>query len=253
MLKKILKSSYKSMPWKNGKGTTVEIFLKHPQATQSSLDGFDWRVSSAAVAESGPFSFFPGYERSIAALNDSLAIEVNGPVMRIEKETEDVGSTGGDTYATKRVIINKFSDPFFFSGDDSTHGELIDGKTVVDFNVITNKAKCVQEVSRVVSNNFEERHQSDRTCKMLVSIKDSLMFCCFRGQVDITTSLDRVIVQEGDSCLLPAGHYNGEVHYTISPASPLLSSPLPPSPGVGTEKEANGEIDVFVVKIMNKE
>ena len=52
-------------PWKNGGGTTREVCALPTGAT---LDGFDWRLSMATVAEDGPFSAFPGIDRVLMVL-----------------------------------------------------------------------------------------------------------------------------------------------------------------------------------------
>lgn len=57
----VTKSGYASQPWKNGKGTTKEI-------ARSGEDPFLWRLSWAGVPESGPFSSFPGYDRSLTLI-----------------------------------------------------------------------------------------------------------------------------------------------------------------------------------------
>ena len=49
--------------WKNGGGSTTEIAVFPPDA---GFDDFDWRVSLATVAADGPFSAFPGIERTLA-------------------------------------------------------------------------------------------------------------------------------------------------------------------------------------------
>ncbi|WP_442165592.1 HutD family protein, partial [Rhizobium leguminosarum] len=41
---------HKRMPWKNGKGETVEIAVFPPGA---SINDFDWSISMATVAEDG--------------------------------------------------------------------------------------------------------------------------------------------------------------------------------------------------------
>ncbi len=52
-------------PWKNGGGRTAEI-LAMPEG--AGLDGFDWRISTAEVAQSGPFSLFAGLDRWLTVL-----------------------------------------------------------------------------------------------------------------------------------------------------------------------------------------
>ena len=53
-------------PWKNGGGTTAEIAIGPPGAT---LDAFDWRISMARVASDGPFSSFPGVDRTLSIID----------------------------------------------------------------------------------------------------------------------------------------------------------------------------------------
>lgn len=74
-------SSYKRMPWKNGGGETVEIAV-FPQG--ASVDDFDWRISMATVASDGPFSIFPGIDRTLSILEGNgmaLAIAANDPLL----------------------------------------------------------------------------------------------------------------------------------------------------------------------------
>lgn len=53
-------------PWKNGGGSTIEL-ARAPQAP--GLDDFDWRISIATIAADGPFSTFPGIDRTIVLLS----------------------------------------------------------------------------------------------------------------------------------------------------------------------------------------
>ncbi len=64
-MRMIRSSDYRRMPWKNGGGETVEIAIAPAGA---SLDAFDWRISMACVASSGPFSRLPGIDRTLAVL-----------------------------------------------------------------------------------------------------------------------------------------------------------------------------------------
>jgi environmental stress-induced protein Ves len=51
------------MPWRNGLGITLEI-AREPSVG----DDFLWRLSLATIATSGPFSAYPGYQRSITLI-----------------------------------------------------------------------------------------------------------------------------------------------------------------------------------------
>lgn len=53
-------TSYLSMPWRNGRGTTLEI-AREPAIGEE----FAWRLSLADIAEDGDFSAYPGYGRAL--------------------------------------------------------------------------------------------------------------------------------------------------------------------------------------------
>ena len=57
-------ADYRTMPWRNGRGTTRELAVF---PADSALDGrpFAWRVSIADVKSDCEFSVFPGYDRSL--------------------------------------------------------------------------------------------------------------------------------------------------------------------------------------------
>jgi hypothetical protein len=105
---------YREMPWKNGGGSTTELLIHPPGAT---LDGgFHWRISMADVGVSGPFSPFPGVDRTLMLLRGGGMELDHGPqgVQRLERTLE----------------------PLSFSGDWNTQGRLLDGPCR-DFNVLS--------------------------------------------------------------------------------------------------------------------
>ncbi len=61
-LKVLTLKEYADQPWKNGKGSTREI-------AKGEGNPFPWRLSWAAVPESGPFSPYPGYDRSLTLIS----------------------------------------------------------------------------------------------------------------------------------------------------------------------------------------
>lgn len=112
-------------PWKNGGGETVEIAVHPPGAD---LDGFDWRVSTALVAADGPFSAFPGVDRTLVVLTGAgleLAIGAEAPV----RLTAD-------------------SAPFAFPADAPCAGRLLGG-SVTDLNVMTRRGMFAHAVRRL--------------------------------------------------------------------------------------------------------
>ena len=74
---RLLKAAdHRRMPWKNGAGETIEIAV-HPEG--AGLDVFDWRVSMASVAVDGPFSVFPGIDRTLAILDGAaMVLDIEG-------------------------------------------------------------------------------------------------------------------------------------------------------------------------------
>jgi len=111
---------YKLMPWKNGGGSTREV-LRCPL----DLEKFDWRISIAEVNTSGPFSLFPGCDRSLTLLSGK------GMILQ--------------TSNTKHRISHCFQ-PYFFSGEEFIEAKLIDGPCT-DFNVIWDRAKYSTEIT----------------------------------------------------------------------------------------------------------
>lgn len=76
MARLLRNGDHRRMPWKNGGGETVEVIV-HPEG--ASLSDFGWRVSMAIVASDGPFSVFPGIDRTLAVLTgDGMALSIEG-------------------------------------------------------------------------------------------------------------------------------------------------------------------------------
>ena len=116
-------AGHRRMRWKNGKGETVEIAI-HPEA--AGTDDFTWRISTATVAEDGPFSVFPGIDRNLSILTGKgMVLDVAGSETRLDAS----------------------SPPYAFPGDQPTKARLIDGK-VTDLNVMTRRGAASAQVTR---------------------------------------------------------------------------------------------------------
>ncbi|HEX2570355.1 MAG TPA: HutD family protein [Polyangia bacterium] len=111
------------MAWKNGGGSTTELWVDPPDAD---LATFDRRLSIAAVHASGPFSAFPGVDRTIALLE--------GPGMVI-----DFGAQG-------EIKLDRPWNPAVFSGDGPAEGRLLSGPCR-DFNVMTRRGRWRHRVA----------------------------------------------------------------------------------------------------------
>ncbi len=109
-------------PWKNGGGETSDVFV-WPEG--AGLENFDLRVSVARVASDGPFSRFPGIDRTLTVLD--------GPGLDLTV-AEDAP-----------LRLTPDSAPFAFSGDDQAFGAVPDG-AIHDCNVMTRRARFTHRV-----------------------------------------------------------------------------------------------------------
>ena len=105
-------ADYRTMPWANGRGTTVEMLR------EDGPDGLLFRLSMASVIEDGPFSILPGIERSLTVLS--------GPGFRLQ----------GDGLS----VICAPLVPVSFPGDLAVRAEGTGGIPSVDFNVMSARA-----------------------------------------------------------------------------------------------------------------
>ena len=148
-------SDYREMTWKNGGGTTTEIAVSPAGA---GLDAFDWRVSMARVESGGPFSLFPGIDRTLAIVEgDGIKLTIGGAI--------PVGLDAG-------------SQPLAFAADIPTHA-ILTGGPVSDLNVMTRRGKARHSMKRL-----------DLSAPLEVPLADevTLVFCA-RGDVAIAGSL----------------------------------------------------------------
>ena len=65
-MRKWTRQDYRTMPWKNGGGSTTELAIFPEDAK---LDHFIWRLSTASVNTAGPFSHFSQIDRTLAILS----------------------------------------------------------------------------------------------------------------------------------------------------------------------------------------
>ncbi|MCW3481965.1 HutD family protein [Neisseriaceae bacterium JH1-16] len=118
-------ADYRSQPWKNGAGVTVELAVFPVDA---GIDGFDWRISRARVGSAGPFSAFPGIDRSLALLSGAGGLRLSGD---------------GFTPLTLKADGTVWR----FAGETPVAAELIDGAAVEDFNVMTRRGRFAHRVA----------------------------------------------------------------------------------------------------------
>jgi environmental stress-induced protein Ves len=116
-------ADYTRQPWKNGRGTTTELW-------RLERDGqLLVRLSRAAVVEDGPFSLFPGIERNLTVLS--------GPGFRL---------TGGSLDFRCEPLV-----PVAFPGDVALQATETEGMQSDDFNVMT--ARHLPQPEVIVARN----------------------------------------------------------------------------------------------------
>ena len=167
---KVLRAGdHKRMPWKNGRGETVEIAVFPANAT---VDTFDWRISLATVAEDGPFSIFPGIDRTLSVIEGGgLEVAVDG---------------------CKPTVLDPSSRPYRFPADVATKARLTDG-TIVDFNVMSR---------RETANHHVERYPLPL---LLAGMDRNRFVLCLGADVRVASGPREEILQARDVVIVEAG------------------------------------------------
>ncbi len=104
------------MPWRNGGGVTIELFVLPAGA---GIDSFTLRLSRASITSDGPFSRFPDVDRSLAIVRGA------GVDLLVEGHAA-------------KVRLDATSAPFAFAGELAIDATLVSGP-VEDFNVMTRR------------------------------------------------------------------------------------------------------------------
>lgn len=116
-------AGHRRMPWKNGGGVTTEIAVFPPGA---GLDDFSWRISMARVEADGPFSLFPGVDRTLMLLDgEGLHLTVEGQSLLHLARPHQTAAFPADVAASARL----------------------DAGPITDLNVMTRRDVCRADVS----------------------------------------------------------------------------------------------------------
>lgn len=127
---------FKTIPWKNGKGETIELAINDG----GTLDDFTWRLSMASVVEDGVFSDFSGYQRNL------ILIEGNG--ISLQHDHNKI-----DKLSNLLEVAN-------FDGACRTVGNLHAG-AITDFNIMTHQEKCRVKVETYSESQNLELKSAD--------------------------------------------------------------------------------------------
>lgn len=165
MAGRVLRSGdYQRMTWKNGGGTTTEIW----KATGAD-GGVLWRLSIADVASDGAFSDFPGIDRWI------MVIEGKGMVL--------------DIAGLSAQRLERLFEPLAFPGDAKTGCRLIDGP-IRDFNLMVARSHARGDL-KIVALSAGETQSLER---------DTAALHVLDGSVELQSNLLAV----GDSWIADA-------------------------------------------------
>jgi environmental stress-induced protein Ves len=115
-------NNFKEMRWKNGGGTTTELYSLH--------DPFVFRLSVASVENNGDFSIFPMIDRTLILLS--------GNGFLLDKPSES-------------VQLNSKFDPLEFSGEERIYCSLLGG-SCTDFNIMVDR-RWGKTVTRIIERN----------------------------------------------------------------------------------------------------
>ncbi|MCB9876798.1 MAG: HutD family protein [Planctomycetes bacterium] len=111
------------VPWRNGLGQTREVAIDPPDGSVER--GFRWRVSCAGVAADGPFSVFPGVDRSLWLVRgDGVELDVDG----------------------RRVLLDQRWQRVDFAGEAPVHARLRGGP-IDDLNVMVRRSDVLADAA----------------------------------------------------------------------------------------------------------
>lgn len=161
----IRSAELEARPWKNGGGVTREIAAGPDGA---GMDDFVWRVSLADVAQAGPFSRFPGVDRTLVLLA--------GDGMRLEQDD-------GTVYALCQPLARAA-----FAGEAAIDATLPGGATR-DFNLMLRRDAAR---GRVEVWQGAGHHVLDG---------DVVLLFCAQGRVEVSLGDSAPLVLEADDTL----------------------------------------------------
>ena len=167
----IQREAYRRMPWKNGQGLTEEV-MAFPEG--AGVDGFDWRLSIAHVDADGPFSPFPGIDRTIALLEgEGLALDL----------------PDGRT-----VTLSPGGEPFPFPGEWTVSSRNLGGPTV-DLNIMTRRGRVDHVMRRMALDGGRRIDAEDMTLVVVC------MECAVTGSSggEALSRFDTILLDAGQS------------------------------------------------------
>ena len=170
---------YRHSAWKNGAGRTVEI-AAYPHG--SGFEHFAWRASVADIERDGPFSVFPGVDRTLVLLQGA------GQVL----------ADAGDP-----IDVRAHFEPMTFSGDVALDCKLHEGP-VRNFNLMVRRARAQGEVDVVQGTAETAAPTRFRLCYAAVGSCE----CLLAGHLPITLNETHTLYVDAEDAPPPQLHVN---------------------------------------------
>lgn len=140
--KRLRRSDYRSVPWKNGLGVSQTIVQQPPAA---GYDTVRWQVGLTDITADCPFSVLDGLDRTFIVLS--------GAGVELTHATEEGGS-----FAT----LVKPRQPHGFRGDWTTSCRLLDGPVKV-LNIMARRGQARAEVGYISAGRLSINRQAHET------------------------------------------------------------------------------------------
>jgi len=121
MFEIISPDQYKVLPWKNGKGETIELAINNG----GTLENFDWRLSIANVIEDGEFSDFSGYNRNLVLIKGQGITLQHDELLydRLEQQLS-VATFDGGLRTQASLISGPITDFNLMTKSNTYHGSI---------------------------------------------------------------------------------------------------------------------------------
>ncbi|TFW13716.1 HutD/Ves family protein [Duganella callida] len=172
-------ANLRTAPWKNGGGSTTEIAISPPGAD---LDEFDWRVSLATITQDGPFSAFPGIDRTLALVaGDGVLLD----------------------FGDERFVLSPSEPVIEFDGEDAVHA-TVSGQHTTDFNVMTRRGRCRHRVEPLAVRGSATFKRRGATTLLFLAEGEALTMSSARERIAMVRYDTLVMLESDDEWTLEA-------------------------------------------------
>jgi uncharacterized protein len=171
--RKIAADELTVVPWKNGGGVTTEVASGPPRGADQD---WSWRVSIADVGETGPFSEFPGIDRTISV--------IEGGGMDLE-------------FADGRMVPLELNNPVNFHGGAAVTG-ILRADAIRDFNVMVDR-RYFQAALDIMPEPGTVSRRISAGGILLIHVLDGKCSVTASGQIDDVVGPSETALFEGST------------------------------------------------------